>query len=124
MSQKMCGVCRHDEPGHYPYCPVLTREVVESCLNQSYLNQKIALIQQQISQSQELQGGLSPMGSDPRHLDQDGNYPPQPETPESPFQRVVLFKLSAIQSDVARILEILTGEKPHDQLPTQQRQDR
>lgn len=35
-----------------------------------------------------------------------------PETPEAMFQRDCLAKLSAIQSDVARILAILTGQRP------------
>jgi hypothetical protein len=26
MSDKFCGVCRHDYPGHEPNCPVYTRE--------------------------------------------------------------------------------------------------
>lgn len=69
-----------------------------------------------------------------------GNYPP--ESPETTFQRVTLAKLSAIQSGVAQILEIMTEAKPvldvltqtqligstqkhgDDQLQTQKREER
>lgn len=46
------------------------------------------------------------MGTDNRQPDQTGNYPP------TSFEHTVYRELSIIRSDVARILEIMTGERP------------
>lgn len=85
MNTRICGICRHEEPGHEPDCPVLTGAPVPGALSSQF----------SALQRQSMQGGLS-----------------QPESAEATFQRVTLAKLSAIQSDVAKILELLAGEKP------------